>query len=84
MAEIVEHFRGCHPEHDTAGEAPEGYQQQETEPCWHCATPTTRRCNCEWCLDFTDGVPNVLYHCKTCGRYWGQMHLRITELTFGA
>lgn len=76
------HFPRCHPEHNEAGDPPEGYQPQETENCWHCETPTTRGCNCDWCLDFTDGVPNVVYHCPTCRRYWAQMRLRVTDIKF--
>ena len=76
------HFPRCHPEHNEAGDPPEGYQPQETENCWHCETPTTRGCNCDRCLDFTDGIPNVVYHCSTCRRYWAQMRLRVTDIKF--
>lgn len=78
-----DHFAGCHPEHAEAGDPPEGYRSQDIEDCWHCGTPTTRGCNCESCLDFTDGVPNVVYHCPTCRRWWAQMCLRVAEIKFG-
>lgn len=80
----AEHFPGCHPE-DAQGEQVPGHQPQDTEPCWHCGTPTTRGCICWDCQEGSDYVPmSASYHCKTCGRWWAWMTgLNITEITFG-
>ncbi len=79
-----EHFPGCHLEDaEDPRETPKGYQPQETEDCWHCGTPTTRGCNCESCLDFSDGILNVVHHCPVCRRWWAWMTLNIAKITFG-
>jgi hypothetical protein len=86
MSPVDRHFPGCHPEHDRApSETPAGYQQQATENCWHCGTPTTRgTCNCADCWEGADDIPlSAVYHCPVCKRWWALMTMNITEITFG-
>jgi hypothetical protein len=80
----AQHFPGCHPE-DAQGDQPESHVPQETEPCWHCGTPTPLGCNCRECWEGSDYVPpSAVYHCPTCGRWWAWMTgLNITQITFG-
>lgn len=76
------HFKGCHPEHEHGDDTPEGYQPQETEPCWHCGTPTPHGCGCIECMDDPYIGPAATYHCPTCGRWWAYMTgLNITTIT---
>ena len=83
---MSEHFPGCHPEDaEDSRELPEGEQIKDTEPCWHCGTPTTRgTCGCGDCC-YDDYIPQqAMYHCPTCKRWWAWMTgLNITEITFG-
>jgi hypothetical protein len=78
------HFPGCHPEDaEAAREAPNPIP--DTEPCWHCGTPTTRgTCYCADCMD-EDYIPqSAVYHCPLCARWWAYMTgLNVTEITFG-
>jgi hypothetical protein len=86
MATEPGHFPGCHPEHaEDPRKAPAG-EIQDTEPCWHCGTPTSRGCNCqECCKQAIHIAPSAVYHCATCGRWWAWMTgLNITEITSGA
>lgn len=79
-----EHFKGCHPEdeHDPT-KTRQGYVPQETEPCWHCGTPTVRGCDCYECWEYADDVPpESTYHCPTCRRWWAYMIPRITTIVF--
>lgn len=83
---VTEHFKGCHPDDDRAPETP-GHEPQQTEPCWHCGTPTERGvCGCYECWDGADYVPpSAVHHCSTCGRWWAYMTgINITKITFGA
>jgi hypothetical protein len=81
----AEHFPGCHPEHAEDPRRMPAGQIADTEPCWHCGTPTSRGCYCLDCLDAADYIPpSASYHCGTCGRWWAWMTgLNITEITFG-
>jgi len=86
LACLAEHFPGCHPEHaEDRREVPPA-AIEDTEPCWHCGTPTTRgECRCPDCWDSADHIPvSAIYHCRTCGRWWAWMTgLNITTITFG-
>lgn len=78
-----EHFKGCHPEHEHSPRNATPPDPQEAEECWHCATPTTRGCDCYECWDSADDVPpDAVYHCSTCGRWWAYMQPRITTIVF--
>ena len=83
---VEEHFEGCHPEHSEGDGNPPGYEPQETEPCWHCGTPTTRgACNCSDEYEYADYIPpGAAYHCPKCRRWWAHMKLNVTKITFGA
>ena len=81
-----EHFPGCHPDDEDRRELAAGEQIRDTEPCWHCGTPTTRgACRCADCLNDDYIPPGALYHCPACKRWWAWMTgLNITAITFGA
>jgi hypothetical protein len=78
------HFPGCHPEEseDPRPDKPQA-EIQDTEPCWHCGTPTPRGCSCFDCCDDGYIPPTAVYHCPTCKRWWAYMNLNITKITFG-
>lgn len=87
MSVAPEHFLGCHPEQDER--APENDRPTseipDTEPCWHCGTPTTRgACGCADCWDGAEYIPpSAVSHCPTCGRWWAYMTgLNVTTITF--
>ena len=81
-----EHFPGCHPEHAEDPRRVPPAEIEDTEPCWHCGTPTTRgECGCTDCWDGADYIPpSAVYHCQTCRRWWAWMTgLNVTAITFG-
>jgi len=80
MTDTARHFKNCHPEDSQGPPAPVGYKPTDPENCWHCDTPTVRACYCDNCLDGADDIPpEMVYHCRTCGRWWSYMYLRILE-----
>lgn len=84
MPITVEHFNGCHPEHEHGPDTPNGYVPQDTEPCWHCSTMTEQGCYCLECAVNDQYVPSgSAYHCRRCGRWWAYMTgVNITTITF--
>lgn len=81
MADTGPHFPGCHPEDVRAPREGSEHQQQATENCWHCGTPTPCGCNCSECWEGADDIPPAAsYHCQTCGRWWAWMTMNITEI----
>lgn len=83
---IAEHFPGCHPEHAEDRREASVASLAETEPCWHCGTPTRRGyCGCSDCWEGSDYIPvSAVYHCPTCKRWWAWMTgVNITTITFG-
>jgi len=76
-----DHFKGCHSEDKQAPEAPERHRPTDPEDCWHCGDTTPRGCFCPDCLDSDEDIPaEMVYHCKTCGRWWSYIYLRIIEM----
>jgi len=83
MQSDLAHYIDCHPEDDHGPDAPEGYEPQYTEQCWHCATSTDMGCYCLDCVDNAHLIPpGNVYHCRRCGRWWAYMTgLNITTIT---
>lgn len=74
------HFWSCHVEDANApDDAPT--VAPEPEDCWHCGTTTTMNaCPCTQCRD-TAGIVGGVYHCPTCGRWWG--YFTVTRIDLG-
>lgn len=69
----------CHPEDN---QAPPGGPNGAPGPenCWHCDTLTETGHDCETCRDAGE-ITGLVYHCPTCGRWWG--YVSVTQIPLG-
>jgi hypothetical protein len=69
------HWWLCHPE-DAQAPAGPPTAAPEPEKCWHCDTTTTMGActDCETCTDARE-LTGAVYHCQTCGRWWGYVQI---------